>query len=97
MRAKWLDDGRFWYRDSSVGGWDFVLVDPATKAKTPAFDQAKLANALKAASNGQIKSDSRHLAITDLVLSKPRHRVTRQLSARANSAAILAARVPVLR
>src|ERR1700677_1125206 len=45
VRAKWLDDGRFWYRDSKSGdfksdGWDYVIVDPANKTKSPAFDQA---------------------------------------------------------
>ena len=70
VRAKWLDDGRFWYRDIGVDGWDFVLVDPGTKAKSSAFDQAKVAAGLKAASDGQIKGDARHLAITDIVLSK---------------------------
>ncbi len=70
VRAKWLDDGRFWYRDTNADGWDFVLIDPATKSKTPAFDHAKVANALKAVSDGRIKNDARHLGITDLVLSK---------------------------
>ena len=49
VRAKWLDDGRFWYRDYKSDGWDYVIVDPANKTRTPAFDQAKLADALKAA------------------------------------------------
>ncbi len=70
VRARWLDDGRFWYRDINGDGWDFVLIDPATKGKSAAFDQAKVANALKAASDGQIKSDARHLAITEIALSK---------------------------
>jgi dipeptidyl-peptidase-4 len=65
VRPKWLEDGRFWYRDASAGGWDFVVVDPAKKVKSAAFDQAKLAEALKAASEGKMKSDARHLGITD--------------------------------
>jgi dipeptidyl-peptidase-4 len=69
VRAKWLEDGRFWYRNTGAGGWDFVLVDPATKSKAPAFDQEKVAAALKAAWDGQFKNDARHLGITDLVLS----------------------------
>jgi dipeptidyl aminopeptidase/acylaminoacyl peptidase len=68
VRAKWLADGRFWYRETAADGWNFVLVDPATKTKAPAFDQAKVADALKTVSDGR-KMDARHLGITDLVLS----------------------------
>lgn len=45
----WLGDGRFWYRDHGPDGATYVLVDPAKKTKGPAFDHAKLANALNAA------------------------------------------------
>ncbi len=70
VRAKWLDDGRFWYRNATAAGWDFVLVDPATKSTTAAFDQTKVAAALSAASDGKVKNDPHHLAITDLVLAQ---------------------------
>ncbi len=70
VRAKWLDDGRFWYRDYKSNGWDYVIVDPANKSKAPAFDQAKLADALKAA-DSQLKDDARHLAISEF--SFPEH------------------------
>ncbi len=70
VRAKWLDDGRFWYRDYKSDGWDYIIVDPTNKTKAPAFDQAKLADALKAA-DAQWKDDARHLAITDF--SYPEH------------------------
>ena len=66
VRSKWLEDGRFWYRDYGSDGWGFVVVDPARKTKSPAFDQEKLAAALRTASNGQIKDDARHLSITEL-------------------------------
>jgi len=69
VRAKWLEDGRFWYRDYKSDGWDYVIVDPANKTKAPAFDQAKLAAALKAASDG-MKDDARHLAVTELAFLK---------------------------
>ena len=74
VRPKWLDDGRFWYRDVKPDGWDYVIVDPANKTKLPAFDQAKLAAALSAASS-DLKNDARHLAITDLAFPKdhPEH------------------------
>src|SRR5580658_9983388 len=70
VRAKWLEDGRFWYRDYKSDRWDYFIVDPATRTKAPAFDQAKLAGALKAV-DGQRKDDARHLAITDLAFPKP--------------------------
>ena len=76
VRAKWLEDGRFWYRDYKSDGWDFVIVDPANKTKASAFDQGKLAAALNAASEGQVKpdgqtkNDARHLAITELAFLK---------------------------
>ena len=69
VRPKWLDDGRFWYRDIGADGWTYVIVDPAKKTKLPAFDHDMLAAALKAASDGQVKDDSRHLRITDIELS----------------------------
>ena len=73
VRPKWLEDGRFWYRDFRSEGWDFVIVDPANKTKVAAFDQAKLAAAVMAASNGQLKGDARHLAITDLTFPMREH------------------------
>ena len=70
VHAKWLDDGRFWYRDYKSDGWDYVIVDPTNRTKVLAFDQAKLAAALTAASEGQVKDDPRHLAILELDLPK---------------------------
>ena len=58
VHANWLPDGRFWYREYGADGWDFVVVDPAAKTKTAAFDHAKVAAA--------VKEDARHLGITDL-------------------------------
>src|SRR5579862_6888478 len=34
VRPIWLPDDRFWYRDSSSGGAQFILVDPAHAART---------------------------------------------------------------
>ncbi len=69
VNARWLEDGRFWYRSATENGWEFVVVDPATKSKAAAFDHSKVAAALKAASDGKLKSDEHHLGISDLVLS----------------------------
>jgi dipeptidyl-peptidase-4 len=50
VRPNWLPDERLWYRVTTPDGSEFVLVDPAKGARTPAFDHAKLAAALSAAS-----------------------------------------------
>ena len=34
-RPTWMDDGRFWYRDSGPDGVTFVVVDPAKGNMTP--------------------------------------------------------------
>jgi len=69
VNARWMEDGRFWYRDADETGVSFVVVDPAKGTRTAAFDQAKVAELLKAASNGAIKDDARHLPITELSLT----------------------------
>ena len=49
-RANWIGQtSRFWYRKSVKGGSEFVLVDAETMAKRPAFDHAKIAASLSAA------------------------------------------------
>lgn len=50
VRPNWLADGRFWYQNVSAQGSEFVLINPATGAREPAFDQMKIAAALSAAS-----------------------------------------------
>jgi dipeptidyl aminopeptidase/acylaminoacyl peptidase len=48
--ATWIETtSRFWYRRAVPGGNEFVVVDAATKQKQPAFDHARLAAALSAA------------------------------------------------
>ena len=49
-QPNWLAGDRFWYRVMRGQGSEFVLVDPARKTRTAAFDQAKLAAALSTAS-----------------------------------------------
>ncbi|MEO8737870.1 MAG: DPP IV N-terminal domain-containing protein [Edaphobacter sp.] len=66
--AKFMADGRVWYRDRGADGVTFELVDPAKGTKAPAFDQEKLAAALSAAMGGKRTFDAHHLAITDFVL-----------------------------
>jgi dipeptidyl-peptidase-4 len=70
---KWTGDGRFWYRDRGTDGVTFTLVDPATGAKAPAFNQDELAAALTAATEGKTKFDAHHLAITDIASKDARN------------------------
>ena len=49
VRPNWLPDERFWYRVTTAEGAEFVLVDPVKGTRAPAFDHAKLAAALSAA------------------------------------------------
>ena len=68
VNAQWLDDGRFWYRAVDETGASYMLVDPAKGARGPVFDQEKMAELLKAASDGAVKSDARHLLVSDISL-----------------------------
>lgn len=62
VRPNWLPDGRFWFRDLTATGSEFILVDPVKKTRTAAFDQVKLAAALSSASGGSY--DAAHLPFT---------------------------------
>jgi dipeptidyl aminopeptidase/acylaminoacyl peptidase len=50
IRPVWMPDDRFWYRDTSAEGSEFLVFDPAKPIAQPAFDHAKVAAALAAAS-----------------------------------------------
>jgi len=54
VRPTFVSDGRFWYRTTTASGFQFVMVDPARRTRTSAFDQARLATALGAAVNGRV-------------------------------------------
>ncbi len=47
----WLAGGRLWYRVLTARGSEFIIVDPARRTRAVAFDQARLAAALSAASS----------------------------------------------
>src|SRR5262245_20880532 len=49
VQPAWLRDGRFWYRDSSAAGSEFVVFDPVKQTRQPAFDHEKVATALSKA------------------------------------------------
>lgn len=53
IRPTWLGDGRFWYSVRVEGGVEHILVDPAAGSRAPAFDHARLAAALTAATGSE--------------------------------------------
>ncbi|MEU8465064.1 DPP IV N-terminal domain-containing protein [Streptomyces sp. NPDC029003] len=55
VRPQWTDGGaRFWYAVGDGAGRRFVRADPAAGTREPAFDHARLAAALAAASGQQV-------------------------------------------
>jgi len=46
VRPNWLPGEKFWYRNLTAQGSEFILVDPAKGTRAPAFDHQKLAAAL---------------------------------------------------
>jgi len=56
-RGGWIGKtSRYWYRKSAAGGNEFWVVDAATREKRVAFDHAKLAAALAAASGEKVEA-----------------------------------------
>jgi dipeptidyl-peptidase-4 len=47
----WLEGDRFWFRSHLLDGHEFVLVDPARRERTAAFDHHRLAAALSVAAD----------------------------------------------
>jgi len=48
----WMAGGqRFWYRNKTLEGAEFVVVDPARRVKAPLFDRDRLASALSLAAD----------------------------------------------
>ena len=56
-RPTWLEDGRFWYRTTMQGGSAFIVVDPARRVRAELFDRTRLAQALAAATGGDVQAD----------------------------------------
>lgn len=67
VRPTWLADERFWYRTTTETGAMYVLVNPATGARGPAFDHTKLAAALSTAAG--TKFDAANLNLLGLDFS----------------------------
>ena len=51
VSPNWLPGGRFWYRVATAAGDEFILVDPERGTREPAFDHARLAEALSESSS----------------------------------------------
>jgi len=52
VRPQWLLDGnRFWYRNKTAAGAEFVLVDPVRNTRAELFDNTRLAAALSMAND----------------------------------------------
>jgi dipeptidyl-peptidase 4 len=59
VRPQWIDGGgRSWYAVSNGTGRRFVLVEPSAGTREPAFDHARLAAALAAASGQQVDPEA---------------------------------------
>src|SRR5512146_2036527 len=67
VRPGWLAADRFWYLNTTAEGVEYVLVDPARRARTPAFDHARIATALSRAADSTY--DARHLTLGALSFS----------------------------
>ena len=68
VRPNWLAGDRLWYRVTTQAGSEFVLADPARGTRVPAFDHAKLAATLTAASGEKVEGT--HLPFTEIELSE---------------------------
>ncbi len=57
LRPHWINEGaRFWYRNDTREGKEFMLVDPGAGVRALAFDHAKVAEALSKALGKQIEA-----------------------------------------
>ena len=76
VRPGWLagTTGEFWYRVATARGIEFILVNPARRSRTRAFDQGRLAAALTSAAGTAY--DSLRLPMTQLEFATDKQSVT---------------------
>jgi len=74
VRPNWLPGDRFWYRDTTSQGTQFLVVDAASGARTPAFDHSALAAALSTAAGTAF--DSHRLPLTEIEFSDDRQSIS---------------------
>ena len=56
VNPNWVNGDKFWYRNLTAQGSEFILVDPGKGTRTAAFDQQKLADALSSATGTTYKA-----------------------------------------
>jgi dipeptidyl-peptidase-4 len=66
VQPHWIEGAsdRFWFRNRTDHGYEFVVVDAGTGARRPAFDHARLAAALSVASDTSV--DPRKLSFREI-------------------------------
>lgn len=58
VQPQWLKDGnRFWYRNKTASGAEFVVIDPVANGRRLLFDHVKLAAAMTVAADTAFDSD----------------------------------------
>jgi dipeptidyl-peptidase-4 len=67
VQPHWIGGGdRFWFRNRTAHGYEFLVVDAATGSRRPAFDHARLAAAMSVAADTSV--DAFMLAFRDIQL-----------------------------
>jgi dipeptidyl-peptidase-4 len=64
VKPAWIDEHRFWYRDRSSPGVQFLIYDAGQQKAAPAFDHAKIAAALSRATGRNY--DPNHLPFMEI-------------------------------
>ena len=65
VRPRWIEEGsRFWYKNERRSGTEFVLVEPQSGTRAPAFDHGKIAASLGTALGREL--DARDLPVRGL-------------------------------
>jgi dipeptidyl-peptidase-4 len=69
IRPTWLADGRVWYRNPILEGFEFVMIDPSKRARTRAFDQRLVAAALSTAADSTYEAFRLPFSSFDIALA----------------------------
>jgi dipeptidyl-peptidase-4 len=67
VRPNWISDERFWYRNTTPRGSEFLMFEIGQGTRRPVFDHAKLAAALSSAAAS--KFDALHLPFSEFEFS----------------------------
>jgi len=87
VRGTWLPGDRFWYRSTNPVGSTFILVDPTRKKKAPAFDHARVAASLSAATGESY--DAAKLPFTTIEMAEKGNSFTATVSGRRYSCDVM--------